>query len=189
MGKTSLSVCSSRQLICCRECLPTINFSSVWLTWLKTQTGSETNHETLPALSPLASQLPPCTQDSAWSCVSEMLALFRQMCCAILGAHRMLSLSVVSNASDLSRSRLQPPWIIYHSKLFKGLPRWLSGKESACQCQRHKRSGFDPWVGKIPGVGNDNRGAGRRCSPWACKESGTTEATEHSLTLNCSRAQ
>ena len=28
-----------------------------------------------------------------------------------------------------------------------GLPRWLSGKESACQCRRR---GFDPWVGKIP---------------------------------------
>ena len=29
----------------------------------------------------------------------------------------------------------------------KGLHRWLSGKESACQC---RRCGFDPWVGKIP---------------------------------------
>ena len=28
-----------------------------------------------------------------------------------------------------------------------GLPRWLSGKESTCQCRKH---GFDPWVGKIP---------------------------------------
>ena len=27
------------------------------------------------------------------------------------------------------------------------LPRWLSGKESTCQCRRHE---FDPWVGKIP---------------------------------------
>ena len=31
-----------------------------------------------------------------------------------------------------------------------GLPRWLSGKESSCQCRRCKRCGFDPWVGKIP---------------------------------------
>ena len=23
------------------------------------------------------------------------------------------------------------------------------GKEPACQCRRHKRWGFDPWVGKI----------------------------------------
>ena len=31
-----------------------------------------------------------------------------------------------------------------------GLPRWLSGKESACQCRGHKRHTLDPWVGKIP---------------------------------------
>ena len=30
------------------------------------------------------------------------------------------------------------------------LPKWLSGKESACQCRRLRRHGFDPWVGKIP---------------------------------------
>ena len=30
-----------------------------------------------------------------------------------------------------------------------GLPRWLSGKESACHCRRCKRCGFDPWVKKI----------------------------------------
>ena len=28
-----------------------------------------------------------------------------------------------------------------------GLPWWLSDKESACQCRRHR---FDPWVRKIP---------------------------------------
>ena len=27
------------------------------------------------------------------------------------------------------------------------VPQWLSGKESACQCRRHK---FNPWVRKIP---------------------------------------
>ena len=31
-----------------------------------------------------------------------------------------------------------------------GLPRWLSGKEPTCQCRRHRRPEFDPWVGKIP---------------------------------------
>ena len=29
-------------------------------------------------------------------------------------------------------------------------PRRRSGKESACQCRRHKRCRFDPWVRKIP---------------------------------------
>ena len=28
-----------------------------------------------------------------------------------------------------------------------GLPWWLKGKESACQCRTH---GFHPWMGKIP---------------------------------------
>ena len=28
--------------------------------------------------------------------------------------------------------------------------QWLSGKESASQCRRHKRCRFDPWVGKVP---------------------------------------
>jgi len=27
----------------------------------------------------------------------------------------------------------------------------ISGKELDCQCRRHKKHGFDPWVGKIPG--------------------------------------
>ena len=31
-----------------------------------------------------------------------------------------------------------------------GLPRWLSGKESTCQCRRHKRLGFNSWVGVVP---------------------------------------
>ena len=30
------------------------------------------------------------------------------------------------------------------------LPRWLSVKESACECRRHRRHGFIPWVRKIP---------------------------------------
>ena len=29
-----------------------------------------------------------------------------------------------------------------------GLPKWLSGKESACQCRRHRRCEFDTWMGK-----------------------------------------
>ena len=33
---------------------------------------------------------------------------------------------------------------------FMGFPGGASGKEPACQCRRHKRHGFDPWVGKIP---------------------------------------
>ena len=30
-----------------------------------------------------------------------------------------------------------------------GLPRWLSAKESACQCRIPQKRGFNPWVRKI----------------------------------------
>ena len=33
---------------------------------------------------------------------------------------------------------------------YEGFPGGTSGKEPACQCKRHKRWLFDPWVGKIP---------------------------------------
>ena len=32
----------------------------------------------------------------------------------------------------------------------RGFQGGASGKEPACQCRRHKRCRFDPWVGKIP---------------------------------------
>ena len=31
-----------------------------------------------------------------------------------------------------------------------GFPGDASGREPSCQCKRHKRRGFNPWVGKIP---------------------------------------
>ena len=34
--------------------------------------------------------------------------------------------------------------------------RWLSGKHPTYQCWRCRRHKFNPWVGKIPGGGNDN---------------------------------
>ena len=37
-----------------------------------------------------------------------------------------------------------------------GIPWWLSGKESACQCRRHKRGGFHPGTGRSPGGGYAN---------------------------------
>ena len=37
------------------------------------------------------------------------------------------------------------PWV-----LFDSCPGGSAGKEPTCHCRRHKRHGFDPWVGKIP---------------------------------------
>ena len=71
-----------------------------------------------------------------------------------------------------------------------GLPGGASGKEPACQCRRHKRCRFDPWVGKIPWRrGNPlqysclenpmDRGARWATVPieGGCTESDTTEVT------------
>ena len=66
--------------------------------------------------------------------------------------------SITSWHLDVNERRYLPFWS-YYSPLWlffcvsshaTWLPRWLSGKESACQCRRPKRCGFDPWVGKIP---------------------------------------
>ena len=61
-----------------------------------------------------------------------------------------------------------------------------SGKESACQCRRHKRQGFNSWVGKIlwrrawqptprflPGESHGQRSLAG-CNPWNRRESDTT---------------
>ena len=41
-------------------------------------------------------------------------------------------------------------WWMWRNIRRKSLPRLPSHKESACQCRRHKRCGFDPWARKIP---------------------------------------
>ena len=38
----------------------------------------------------------------------------------------------------------------YLDAYYPGLPRWYSGKESACQCRKCRRREFGPWVPKIP---------------------------------------
>ena len=69
-------------------------------------------------------------------------------------------------------------------RVLLGLPWWLSGKESACQCRRYR---FNPWVGKIPWrrewlptpVSLPGEFHGQRSladySPWSSKESDMTE--------------
>ena len=66
-----------------------------------------------------------------------------------------------------------------------------SGKESTCQCRRHKRRGFDPWVWKTPWGGHGSplqysclenpldRGAWRATVHRVMKDSDMTEASQH----------
>ena len=69
----------------------------------------------------------------------------------------------------------------------QGFPRWLSGKESAWQCRRCRRRGFNLWIRKIPWskkwqpalVFLPGKFHGQRSlvgySPWGCKESDTPQ--------------
>ena len=61
-----------------------------------------------------------------------------------------------------------------------GFPGGTSDKESACQCRRHKRCRFDPWVRKTPGVENGN------LLQYSCLENSTDReagwATVHEVT-------
>ena len=85
-------------------------------------------------------------------------------------------------------------WIVYVIVLLfiqtLGLPRWLSDKESTCQCRRCR---FDSWIGKIPWrrkyeptpVFLPGKSHGQRSlvgySPWGQKESDTTEQLKHNI--------
>ena len=74
-----------------------------------------------------------------------------------------------------------------------GLPRWSSGKETACQCKRLRRRGFSAQAGKIlwnrkwqptpvflPGESHGQRSL-LGYSPWGCKQLDMTKHT-HSHT-------
>ena len=60
--------------------------------------------------------------------------------------------------------------------MFEGLPHWLSGKESACQCRRY---GFNPWVKTSLWRGNGNP------LQYSCMENcmdrGAWQATVHQI--------
>jgi len=78
-----------------------------------------------------------------------------------------------------------------------GLPRWLSGKESACQCKRLR---FDPWIRKMPWrrkwqptpVFLAGKSHGQRTlvgySPPGCKRAGHDWVTEHACTHSVLRS-
>ena len=81
--------------------------------------------------------------------------------------------------------------IAYNSIHFPG---GASGKESTCQCRRHKRQMFKLWIGKIPWrrawqptlvfLRWESHGQMSLAdySPCGCEESDTTEVTQHAYT-------
>ena len=82
---------------------------------------------------------------------------------------------------------------VLYSVSATGLPPWLSGKESTCQCRRY---GFDPWVGKISWTKNPlqysclgnsmNKGAWRSTVYGVTEESDTTSrSNDNNDCKNC----
>ena len=116
----------------------------------------------IPFLSPCFPQLlsMPIT-NSPWPSSPTTTGLFfgiKQFPLFYQGAHRTGGGQLVLSQTPFNHNSLT----VFISMI--GFPAGASGKESAYQCRRCKRLGFDPWVGKIPGEGNDY-------PPWyACLE-------------------
>ena len=89
-------------------------------------------------------------------CLMPFLALWRQR----LSSKLILTLIFLSLCClpTHSSSCSSLPWSLLGGWLTKQLvyiasrclSRWLSGKESTCQCRRCRRCGFNLWVRKIP---------------------------------------
>ena len=93
----------------------------------------------------------------------------------------------MSSVEFFAANKLQKflQWTIF---LYTGLPRWLSGKETVCQCRKRE---FDPWVGATPwrkkwqprpvflpreSHGQRNlAGSSWGAGSWGCKELDATE--------------
>ena len=86
------------------------------------------------------------------------------------------------------------PFRLQYSAL--GLPRWFSTQEPGCQCRRHRRCRFNPWVRKtpwrrkwqptpgfFPGESHGQRNL-VGYSPWGLKGSDRTERLHFSLSIN-----
>ena len=96
---------------------------------------------------------------------------WRQECLSVIPNYhqdKFLNLSLLQHPYLHKRLQFLPPesyWRIKWVNTTKALktlcvcvctksqtqvPTGASGKEPTCQCRRHKRYRFDPWVGKIP---------------------------------------
>ena len=88
-------------------------------------------------------------------------------------------------------------WKFMCKQCNKRLSRWLSGKESACQCRRSGEVGSVPESGRSPGEEIDNplqcsclenskqkQGSLAGYSPWGCKRVGHSLVTSLSFLLS-----
>ena len=67
--------------------------------------------------------------------------------CAVVKSYGITP-SINTNPNLMKQIYIYGMWHYFFERILAlGLPRWLSGKEPACQW---RRCGFHPWVGKIP---------------------------------------
>ena len=102
--------------------------------------------------------------------------------------------SVVADGHYIAATRtwlLSPQFLFFRPQILSHLefPGGASGKEPTCQCRRHKRYRFHPWMRKTPWrrtwhptpVFLPGESHGRRSlvgySPWGLKEADMSEAT------------
>ena len=124
----------------------------------------------------------------------EHIFIFLFMCFNISGllSSPALSLAYMRQKENAKKSLLllefQDLWplcFLCTFRVFLGYPGSTSGKEPSCQCRRHERPRFNPWVRKIPwGKGFlPGESHGQRSlvgySPWCHKE---LDMTEHAHT-------
>ena len=94
-----------------------------------------------------------------------------------MGSHR-----VGHDWSDLAAATVDT-----ERKWKRGLPWWLCGTESACQCRRHR---LDPWSGKIPHATEQLNPCVTIIEPKLCdkRSHGSKKPTQHNCTCNQSKA-
>ena len=66
--------------------------------------------------------------------------------------HNLVLLQSLRTSNTLNKLFLTLSYIqkSTHYGIFLGFPGGTSVKEPTCQCRRHKKLGFNPWVWKIP---------------------------------------
>ena len=113
-----------------------------WLAGLPGQPGSQLWHTGTPLPTVAApakngqGQSLPADQDSWWWGRGVVLHHIR-----LANFNLSCKLPIFVFNHPLTRSGL---WVS------SGVPLWLSNLRICLQCRRHRRHGFNPWVGKIP---------------------------------------
>ena len=122
----------------------------------------------------------------------QILSLFPNLNTRVLLLVLFPFLLFSTHSLGVSLHLILMPFICQDCIYLWGFPGGSVGKESACQCRRHRRCRFDPWVGDIPWrrkwhptpVFLPGKFHGQRSlvgySPWGHKQSDTAEHTHSS---------